>query len=111
MEKTKTYETLNGYFIAIGSKGHFIESTNEKRTAALARVAIKHIGRARGFCEDLITRIKNDPATVKRIQHDMQRATLTKKYTDGVRLWYAISGADFGGGYDPSEVTIYRHLR
>lgn len=108
---TKTYETINGFFLVTGSHAHFIESSNERKTAALARVAIKHIARARGFCEDLTTRIKNDPACVKRIQHDMQRATLTKKYTDGVGLWYSISGSYFGGGYDPSEVTIYRHLR
>lgn len=108
---TKDYEVIKGYFLTIGSKGHFIESENMRKTAALARLTIKYIGRGRGFCEDLITRIKNDPATVKRIQHDMQHATLTKKYTVGVGLWYSISGRDFGGGYDPDEVTIYRHLR
>lgn len=107
---TRQFETITGYFLTVGPRAFFLETQATKRTAKTAREMITAIGHCRGFCPELIERIKADPETVTRIQKDMNAATLTKKYTDGVGVWYSISGRYFGGGYSPDEVQIYRHI-
>jgi len=104
---TITTQTMTGYFIPFLNKAIFLETTATRKTKKHVYAMIEAIGRFRGLSKEMIDSCKADPASYKKIQHDMALATIETKYTNG-QAWYSVRGEFFGGGYDLDEIIILK---
>lgn len=90
-----------------GNKEYIMETTNTRKTQALAKEFIERLAKYRKFCPELVERLVNNAETVKRIQYEMTFATMEQRTTENGTKYFNFAGKGFQMNFPYDEYDKY----
>ena len=102
-KKKMAKNKMTGFFMTVGNKGIFLESSLEKKSKTVVEGMIDAIGKLKGAAAEVIAQCKADRQSYEKIQYDMTKATLEYITTQGGYQYMSIYGDNFTENFPPEN--------
>lgn len=97
----------NVVMVNAGNKDFVMETTNTRKTRALAKEFVVRLAKYRGLCDEWVARILADEETMRRVRYDMTFATEEKRTTDNGTEYYRYVGKGFNMSFNAGDYDEY----
>ena len=93
---------INGFYMAIGTKGYFYKTETKKRTAGIVNAFIDKLAIKKGLDPAAVDKIKNDKKTTDQIKRYITEAALHEKELSSFK-YYIIQGKNFSESFPEAD--------